>query len=82
MSSINPRYKTAIKDLPKRAINGRKRTITENEVVTINDTKKTDDDIKLKLESLSEKELQSVYITCLILLYDSLLETNRELVNK
>lgn len=79
MSSINPRYKTAITDLPKRTNNNRKRTITNSETLKTNKPNipiMNNDEIKLKLESLSEKELQSVYITCLILLYDTLMETN------
>lgn len=85
MSSINHRYKTAIKDLPLRTSNGRKRGISNSSLQIQNKTyteekvgKTTNEEIRSKLNSLSDKELESVYITCLILLYDTLMETKNK----
>ncbi len=66
--SANSHYKTPINELPKRSNNGRKRSLyTKSEQIS-------KEDIKNKIESLSDKELQSLYITTCILMCDMISE--------
>lgn len=70
--SSNRRYTTPINNLPKRANNGHKRTLrAESKPVS-------DEVIKNKIDSMSEKELQSLYITTSILLLGMLEDFKHE----
>lgn len=69
---MNTRYKTPIENLPTKINNGRKRKLT----ITSTETKicQISPKINTKMDSLSDKEIQSIYITVIIILYDMFLE--------
>lgn len=91
-TNSNPRYKTPIKELPLKTSTGRTRnriqscnskqqletthTHTSNKELPLKHM--TDDEIRNKINSLSEKEFQGLYITCLIMLYDTLMESKKK----